>query len=270
MLVDVLRQLLLTVLQGVTEVFPVSSSAHLVVYGRILGSQLSLNDILFFHLGTFLAILWFYRTDVLDLTLGRAGWRLPGLMIVSFISTAAVGIVVKETLADALVNDPYMVSLLWTVNGILVILIGVRCKPGSKQLQNLTVKEFVLIGIAQGIAAMPGISRLGMTIGVGLLQKLSWQESVKLSFLLSLPTILLANLYVLALHEFSPTATAVAVPHGQATFPGIIVILLTLATGLFGLYILRRLLFLGRRLLFFFGMYCIASGLFFSLYLDLF
>lgn len=267
----IFQNIVLAILQGFTEIFPISSSGHLAVYGKVWGQDMSFDRVILFHLGTFLAILYFYRKDVIYLITGRAGWKLPGLMLMSFGITALTGFVIKGTLADSLVEQPQYVTVLWLINGLILILVGVVTEPGFKKMSELGVKEYVIIGVAQGVAALPGISRLGLTLGAGLLQKMTWFEALKLSFLLSLPTILMANLSLPALQVLlHPTIPTSSTSNPSLTpVLDILIALITLGCGLLALYFLSRFLFLGRRLLRCFGLYCMVAGFFFLFYLNL-
>lgn len=265
---DTFHNIILAVLQGFTEVFPISSSGHLAVYGRILGQEMSFDKIVLFHLGTFLAILYFYRKDIVQILTGKLGWRMPGLMLLSFLTTALIGLVLEGTLGNPLVQQPQYVAALWLVNGLIVALIGVLSGPGFKKMSDLGLREYVIIGVAQGIAALPGISRLGLTLGAGLSQKMTWFEALKLSFLLSLPTILAANLFKLFWFLYlEPSGPAVDRLSMAQVLPDVLLVLTTLGCGLLALEFLSR--FLGRRLLLYFGLYCLVAGSFFWLYLGL-
>lgn len=279
---DTLQNIVLAMIQGFAEIFPISSSGHLAVYGSILGQEMSFDKVLLFHLGTFFAILYFYRKEVASILTGKLGWRTPRFMLVSFLTTVLVGLAMERTVVNALVQRPRYVAALWFLNGLIVALIGILSGSGFKKITDLQAREYVIIGVAQGIAALPGISRLGLTLGAGLLQELTWFEALKLSFLLSLPTILGANL--LKLFRFLGIGPVVILHlltgDGSMTFEltmsslntsqvvtGVLIVLTALGCGLVAIEFLSR--FLGRRLLRHFGLYCMVAGSFFWLYLSL-
>jgi undecaprenyl-diphosphatase len=268
MLTDVVEKIVLAVLQGFTEVFPVSSSAHLAVYGSVLGIELSFDKIVLFHLGTFCAILYFYRKDVAAILTGQWGWKIPSLMLLSFATTAIIGFVVVEVLSASIVQQPRYIAVLWIVNGLIMAFVGARSGPGVKGIRDIGLREYLIIGVAQGVAALPGISRLGLTLGAGLLQRMTWSEALKLSFLLSLPTILAANLvelfWLIYAGSSGPDTYGSLVSQLLAD---ILFILPAAGCGLLALTFLSK--FLGRRLLIYFGIYCLAAGSFFWMYLHL-
>ena len=119
-----LPNITLAMMQGVTEIFPVSSSGHLAVYGRILGREMSFEKVLLFHLGTFFAILYFYRRDVVYILTGREGRKIPCSMLISFTTTALVGSAIEAMFVNSLVQQPRYVAALWLVNGLLVALLA--------------------------------------------------------------------------------------------------------------------------------------------------
>jgi undecaprenyl-diphosphatase len=188
-------------------------------------------------------------------------------MLLSFAVTAVLGFAVEETLSKPLVKQPQSVAVLWLVNGLVVILVGYPGRSGSKQMGDLGVRDYVIIGLAQGVAALPGISRLGLTLGAGLLQRMTWSEALKLSFLLSLPTILAANLLE-AVRYLSGTSSGLAMEQISVSqlLLDAVLLLPAVGCGLLALGFLNR--FLGRRLLVYFGVYCLAAGSFFWLYLQ--
>ena len=264
----IVENIVLAVLQGFSEIFPISSSGHLAVYGSVMGVDLSFERIVLFHLGTFCAILYFYRKDVAAILTGKWGWKTPALMLVSFATTALVGYAVEQTLGVPIVQQTQQVALLWIVNGLFVAFAGVLSGSGEKHIIDIGLREYLVIGVAQGIAALPGISRLGLTLGAGLLQRMTWGEALKLSFILSLPTILAANLLEIA--------RLIYVGSGRLDLSGdvmsrlLVDVLLILPVAVCGLLALRFLSrFLGRRLLIYFGIYCVAAGSFFWMYLQL-
>ena len=277
MTIEILKHLFLAVIQGLTEIFPVSSSGHLVVYGHILGLQLSYNHILFLHLGTFLAILYFYRDDLRRILSGGDGWGLPMRMGVSFVTTSLVGLVLVNSRSD-LAGQPRQVALLWIAGGALLIITARFAAKGDRTIADLDLGKFILIGAIQGISAVPGISRLGLTLAAGLLLGLTWFEAIKLSMLLSLPVILFANLYRMVEHAGLPVLTAGQAPDAPAgTFLSLFAqqssqwliylafVAISCVTGWYAIRTLSK--YLNRPLLIYFGAYCVYAGFFFISYL---
>ena len=188
---ETLKVFLLAVVQGIAEFLPVSSSGHLVVLNELLGTgegSVELNVIL--HLGTLLAILVFYWRRVVAL-LG-ADRRLIPRLIVGTLPAAVIGLVVKRNFAY-LLADPLLAGCMFPVTGILLLLLA-WVKPGERDYVQLTYGQVLVIGFAQALALLPGVSRSGTTIVAGSLLGLERQSAATFSFLLAIPVIAGAGL----------------------------------------------------------------------------
>ena len=274
---DIAAKLLLAAIQGITEIFPVSSSGHLVVLGNILNQGLTYENVLFLHLGTFAAILVAYRKDVGTIILGKVGWRIPWLMFLSVIATSLLGLFITRFIVQRIIDAPSLVAMMWAINGVTVGIFGHVSRRGTRQLNELKVGEWILLGLVQGITAIPGLSRLGFTLGTALMLNLTWFEALRTSFLLSLPVILAANLYDLAqplsqspvwIEEGALSAIGTLIPAGTGhEWVLFLMFLVTFGSSLLAIRFLSR--FLGRRLLIFFGLYCLLAGVFFPIFLGI-
>ena len=211
-MVEWLQAVILGVLQGLTEFLPVSSSGHLVLAQEWLGESFFLPDEqkLFFdlvlHLGTLVPILWFYRRDVLEiLSSPRAGpglseaggtlaWLrahdarwLATLVVAGSVPTAILGLLLQDHFEDLFSSvTPVCVALLVTA----AVLVGTRFVRGAGDPAKLTLLAALLIGLVQGLAITPGISRSGSTIAVALFLGMDRALAARFSFLLSVPAIL--------------------------------------------------------------------------------
>lgn len=210
------ESLFLGILQGATEFLPVSSSGHLVLGQYFLGVQEPgiLFDIIL-HLGTLLAVIFYYRADVYSLTADSlkalkrfvetrsvdAALELPNARIALFIVLATIPTGIMGVLIGKLLDPDVGPSLVTpTVVFGLLILNGtilfsnrfVRDLPNqvSEPTWNLTWKKAILLGMSQGFAVLPGISRSGTTITTALALGVSRPEAARFSFLLSIPAIL--------------------------------------------------------------------------------
>lgn len=255
--------LFLAVLQGLTEFLPVSSSGHLVLVQTLFGIDASsafVYDIVL-HLGTALAALVFYRTDVAALLRAlappyrqapaelRASRRLILLLAAATVPTAAIGLTFKDFF-EALFASPAAVVGALAVTGALLIA-STLLPVGDQPLGRAPWWKAVLAGVAQGIAIVPGISRSGSTIVAGLAVGLRREDAVRFSFLLSLPAILGAALLELR-HPLAGTGIPAA--FGVAGF------VVAAATGLLAILLVLRWTRAGR--LWQFGLYCwVAAGL---------
>lgn len=275
--------IVLGTVQGLTEVFPISSSAHLALARELLHgipgfSGFSFEEAIFLHIGTFFAILAFYRKDVVRLwhlsmvSLVRGQFwqskekhpvmedrnaRTPLLMLLSLSITALIGIALRY-LARSVFDQPLAISSTLIVNGFIILMVAHLASGSTRTIDEIGILDYAIIGIAQGIAVIPGLSRFGMTLCAGLVRGLGWFEALKLSFLLSLPTVLAAS------------ALELAESAGNLTNLDITGVLIGIATsGIAGYLAIMVLLMKSlhvRRKLVYFGVYCIVVGLFFLIY----
>lgn len=206
-----LQALILGVVQGLTEFLPVSSSGHLVLAQIWLGEQfLFLQQAVAFdlvlHVGTLLPVLYFYRRDVVEIARAPfrdrpSGYEGPGawlqadrhrwlaaMVVVAMVPTGLMGIGLKD-LFEALFHDARAVcGALFFTGCLLYATRFFGARVGSPRA--LGVGTALLIGLAQGFAITPGISRSGSTIAVALLLGMDRDLAARFSFLLSIPAIL--------------------------------------------------------------------------------
>lgn len=183
------QAVMLGVVQGLTEFFPISSSGHLVILQAVFGikgQQLAFD--IFLHAGTLVAVLIFFRQDIFKLfTTERKTLR---LLVIATIPTFIIGFFFKDAI-EALFASPRLVGMMLVVTGIW--LIGATAASGYIAKRNierhLGVANSLAVGIAQGIAVIPGISRSGATIATGMLSGLNRELAFKFAFLLSLPAV---------------------------------------------------------------------------------
>ena len=217
---DTLSSIFLGVVQGLTEFLPISSSGHLVVIQNLLG--FSEPEILFdtsLHLGTLLAVLVFFRSDLKEMVLET--WNLiinclkrseplssikekPHAMLTAWViigtlPTVLIGLVFKDPL-EALFGKVHWVGGMLVITG-LIIGIARILNPDHTKRQNVGLLTALAVGVAQGLAIIPGISRSGSTIICGMLCGMNRELAARFSFLLSIPAITGAMVLQLATHE---------------------------------------------------------------------
>jgi len=191
--VTIWEAILLGIVQGATEFLPVSSSGHLVVSQELLKVQIP--GILFevaVHLATLLSILLVYRERVTDLTLGCLrgegdSWRYLGLLVLATIPAAILGVFFEDAISSFF-DDPAVVGVAFLVTG--VFLFSARPALRRNPADEPTVRTALLMGVAQGFALVPGISRSGSTVVAGLWGGVSGREAAAFSFLMAVPAIL--------------------------------------------------------------------------------
>jgi len=184
-----LKIILLALVQGFTEFFPVSSSGHLLVFQKLLDfTTLPLVYDIFFHLGTLLAVAVYFFKDLKPLALRfyeRANFRLLLLIATASLPTAIIGFACKDFFESLFEKTSYLgFCFLFTA----AMLLASRFLRLKKKIPEFPAA--FIIGVAQGIAITPGISRSGMTIAVALVLGLGFEFSFRFSFLLSIPAVL--------------------------------------------------------------------------------
>ncbi|HJN77470.1 MAG TPA: undecaprenyl-diphosphate phosphatase [Myxococcota bacterium] len=194
-----LAALILGVLQGLTEFLPVSSSGHLVLFQEFLpapGDEVLFDLVV--HLGTLVPVLYFYRANILDMLRApfsetgalseRPNTRLILLVVLATIPTGLIGVGLKDPL-EALFDRPSVLSLTFAITGALLFATRYARTRDTDQSSMLWWHALV-IGLAQGIAIAPGISRSGTTIAVALFLGMNREYAARFSFLLAIPAIL--------------------------------------------------------------------------------
>lgn len=192
--------ILIGVLQGITEFLPVSSSGHLSLFqyfSKDFSENLSLNVAV--HVGTLLTIIIYYRKDLLEIFSGLLRResrfvKMVLLILVASIPTAIIGLWMK-TVAGWILTDPLVAASCLLITG-LILFYTEKIKVNEKKEEGFGVsyRGAFLIGVVQGFAVLPGISRSGSTIVSGLYLGMTASNAAKFSFLISLPAIAGAGL----------------------------------------------------------------------------
>ena len=210
-LIQIIQAIILGIVQGLTEFLPVSSSAHLVFFPYILGTKSSVAFDTVLHLGTLVAVVSFFWKDILSmikalvssiLDIFRGTFkegvkedvykRLVWLLVVGTIPAGVMGILFKNEF-EALFTSVLAVGFFLLITGVL-LWTAEHYKRGNKEVKEVSFKNALAIGIFQGFAIAPGISRSGATISAGLFSGLNRELAARYSFLLSIPAILGAAL----------------------------------------------------------------------------
>jgi undecaprenyl-diphosphatase len=237
------------VIQGLTEFLPVSSSGHLVLIPALFnrpGPDLATNAML--HLGTLGAVLVYYRSDVARMAkFDKPARRLITLILIGTVPAVILGLLFEDKVEE-LISEPRKVAFMLIVTG--VILLGTTLlRLGDKEITDVQPRDSVLIGLAQALALIPGISRSGMTISAGLARGLKRTEAARFAFLLGIPVIAGAGLLQMV------DALRLGEPIPATVWVGVVVAGLT---GYAAIAILLRLL--TRVGLAPFGVYCVTFG----------
>jgi len=199
---DLLEAVVLGIVQGLTEFLPVSSTGHLILMERFLGiseEEFGLQFDAAIHLGTLAAVLVFFRHTAI--ALARAWWdsiiardwrkslhsRLAWLLLVGTLPAAVIGAAIENT-AESTFRSPELVAVMLVVF-CLPLLLAERLGAQTRGLHDAGIGDALLVGVAQSIALVPGVSRSGITISAGMLAGLRREEAAVFAFLLSAPII---------------------------------------------------------------------------------
>ncbi|MBI3592904.1 MAG: undecaprenyl-diphosphate phosphatase [Nitrospirae bacterium] len=174
------------IVQGITEFFPVSSTAHLILFPWIFGWGGELDTLAFdvaLHGGTLLALLvCFYKDWIHLITRDR---RMLLYIMVAIIPAGVAGILLNKIVEHTL-RSPLVIA--FSLVGVGIVMLAAE-KYAKKDKERASLADSVIIGIAQAIALIPGVSRSGITITAGLFRNLTRESAARFSFLLSTPVI---------------------------------------------------------------------------------
>jgi undecaprenyl-diphosphatase len=267
---DIIKGIIMGLVQGLTEFLPISSSGHLVLAGSILniGSKSGLFFEVMMHVGTLISVFFVFGSDIIELIkefFGLIGDILSRrkpyvknneyrnmlvMVIIASVPTGLVGILFDDLFERAF-SSVAIVSVMLMITGLLLFY-GDRLKKGNKTIGRIKVLDALIIGLFQGLAITPGISRSGSTIVASLSRGLTRETATKFSFILSIPAILGAS--AIELISFAGTAA------GNENFAMILAGMVAAAVS--GVFAIRFLIsLLNRGGLHYFSYYCWAIGI---------
>ncbi len=210
----ILQQILVGAIQGITEWIPVSSSGILVLIFanlfQITDLSVIIQSILWLHLGTFFAALIYFRKDVAQLFVGLFQYKKSNketkktlnFLIITTIISGIIGLFIikaltlsQENLSMTGKSISLGVGILLLITGILQLKVKSR-DSALRKLKDLNLGDSILLGVSQGLSSLPGLSRSGITISTLMLRKFNDTTALRLSFLMSLPIVLLGNIFL--------------------------------------------------------------------------
>ena len=188
---DFIEILVLSAIQGISEFLPISSSAHLIIVSKLYDLKASslLIDISL-HLGSLLAIIFFFRKDLLDL---KNNHKLLKLIIIGSIPVIVFGYILHTTELIYLLRNIKIIAWTTLIFGIILYFADQR-KIDQNISSNLNIKSIIFIGLFQILALIPGVSRAGITMTAARFLNFNRVDSGKISFLLSIPSLAGASL----------------------------------------------------------------------------
>ncbi len=253
--------LVLAVVQGATEFLPVSSSGHLVLASKLLGlPKLDLGFVIFTHFGTLLAVFVYYWRDFWAMLRALRTWRgekaadaatsrrLLALLLIGTIPAALIGWQFEE-LVDRSLGSVWVVGIALLATALLLVLS--RRLAGARESLQTRWQDAIVVGIAQAVAIIPGLSRSGMTICSGLMVGFSRDWAPRFTFLLSAPVILGGT----AINAGRLLASPVAAADVECYLLGMVVAAIV---GLLAIHLVVDSVRRGNLL--YFGVYCAAIG----------
>ncbi|HMA59954.1 MAG TPA: undecaprenyl-diphosphate phosphatase [Halanaerobiales bacterium] len=258
---EIVKIVILGIIQGLTEFLPISSSGHLVIMQKLFNieqNQLLISVLL--HFGTLIPVLIVFWEDIKEILYFKKEKRyFIFLIIIASIPTALMG-VFFEDFFEKLFSSTLSTASMLIVTGFILYL-GDNLADYEKEITNFKWLNAVLVGIAQGIAIIPGISRSGSTITASLIQGLKKEEAARFSFILSIPVIGGAGL--LKVGE--------AVNTGVTNFNMTAIILGIISSIISGYIAIRYFIYiLKKQKLIYFSYYCWSIGTIILLYEGLF
>lgn len=261
-----LLAILLATIQGLTEFLPISSSGHLRIFGALFGlREPSTAFDVILHVGSLISVVVVFRRELVEMFRGlgqaftvwrsdgaRAVWQIQGarlaiLLVISMVPTAVIGLAINAY--ESALSQIWLVGALLMVNGLLLSLSRWFYSGGEKRLDEITARDALLIGVAQGGGVLRGISRSGSTIIAGMGCGLAPQTAFAYSFLLSIPAILGA----LVLKSRAIASAGLSLP---IVLSGLIV---SAVVGYLALVALKRIVVRGK--FYYFAYYCWIVGL---------
>jgi undecaprenyl-diphosphatase len=189
----IFEAVLLGIIQGLTEFLPISSSGHLVIGQKVLGISIAGNVFeVVVHLGTLGSVLIIFWPDILQLIKSinsAATQKYIFAIIIGTMPVVVIGFLFKDVISEAFENMR-VVAVTLMLTGIILL----TTKFVKTKLKDITIGSAILIGIAQAMAIVPGISRSGITISLGMHLGIAPEKAAKFSFLLAIPAIVGAGL----------------------------------------------------------------------------
>ncbi|MBM7838203.1 undecaprenyl-diphosphatase [Alkalihalobacillus xiaoxiensis] len=194
--------IILGLVQGITEFLPISSSAHLIIVQAMFDMSFAgFSFEILLHLASVLAVILYYRRDLIEIIRGffayftnrstqnKSMFFFAIYLVVATAITGVAGILFEDYISDTF-KTPTFIALALAITGLFLIIIERFVKLGNRTEKEMTFTDSIVIGLGQCLALIPGLSRSGTTLIVGMFAGLSKETAVRFSFLLSIPVIL--------------------------------------------------------------------------------
>ncbi len=199
--------LIIAVVQGIAEWLPISSSAQVELFSKILSFQSSLVFDVVLQFGTLMAVFVYFSRDIIDIieSLLRGQFtsengKLGVLLIIASIPALVFGLFLHRFFESS-VDNLLLMSFGFAITGVVLLIGSLDLKTREKKLMEINYRDALLIGFAQAFSLFRGISRSGTTITSGLILGLSEKSAIKFSFLLSIPVIMGASVLEIGINS---------------------------------------------------------------------
>lgn len=197
---EIIRYIILGIIQGIGEILPISSSGHLIVFGNILGIEMNISLEIILHLASLIAIIFYSRKEIYEIILKAFRYIFLKdykdknyLMFIIYLLISCIPICIISLLFSNIIdyiNNSYLfIGILFMVNGLMLYIFN----KINRDRNTIKLKDSLVIGIFQGFAVVPGLSRSGMCMCGGINSGLSKEKTLEYSFLLFIPVIILAT-----------------------------------------------------------------------------
>lgn len=193
---NIIQAIIFGLVEGITEFLPISSTAHLDITRLLLGlpsSDFIKSFQIAIQLGAILAVVWLYRQKIFSSCAYMKN------ILIAFIPTGVIGFVLYKIIKTLLLGNNFIAAIMLIVGGVLILWFEKKTKQAidtvSIKIEDLKLKQLILLGTAQALAVVPGVSRSLSVILAGRTQGLSRSLIAEFSFLLAIPTMLAATVY---------------------------------------------------------------------------
>jgi len=199
---DLIKVIILGIVEGLTEFLPISSTGHLIVFAALLNFTTSKTFEIFIQIGAVIAVIVFFRAEffkqISTVTTDKGVQRLWLNIIIAFIPAGIIGFIFADKINDLLFR-PIVVAISLIIGGIIFLIVERRPQPvnPTASLEAMTPQQALAVGVAQITALIPGVSRSGSTIVGGMLFGVDRAVATKFSFFLAIPTLGIATVYSL-------------------------------------------------------------------------
>jgi len=247
------QTIFLASIQGITEFLPISSSGHLAIFQKIFNLGVPVIFDIFVHVGTLLAIVFFFRKELGKILKGlfvkeRNSWRIFWLLLVGSLPALFIGLLLEKHL-EFIFSSLRLIAFSFLLTGIFLISTKFLKAKRKKNLVSLKWLDVLVVGLFQAVAILPGVSRSGSTIVGGLWRNFKRETAFQYSFFLAIPAILGA--LVLQIPDLK-NQTSLFLSQS------ILGMLVAFGVGFFSLKILKKVLLNFQ--FWFFGFYCFLLG----------